>query len=287
VDEIHFIPVPDVSVRAAGVESGEFHFSDWISPDNFERLTRNPRLDVMVVKPNEWVSAIFNKKQSPFTSKALRQAFLAALDMEPIMKAAVGAPEFYRLDPSLIFREQVWWSDAGKDVYNRPDREKAKRLMHEAGYKGEPIRWMATQFYDWMYKSALAAKQQLEDVGFNIDLQVLEWATVVQRRNDPKLYDVFTTGIGFNTDPSQMVILSCDWPGWTCDPKLDGLQSRLACETDFARRKAIWEEIQRWFWDEVPVVKLGDFFTLRVKQKSVAGYANRYRPFFWNVGLAR
>jgi hypothetical protein len=37
----------------------------------------------------------------------------------------------------------------------------------------------------------------------------------------------------------------------------------------------------------VPVVKLGDFFTLRIKQKSVAGYANRYRPFFWNVGLAR
>ena len=86
----------------------------------------------MLVKPNEWVSAIFNKKQSPFTNRALRQAFEAALDMEPIMKAAVGAPEFYRLDPSLIFREQVWWSDAGKDVYNRPDRERAKRLMREA-----------------------------------------------------------------------------------------------------------------------------------------------------------
>ena len=226
VDEVQFIPVPDVSVRAAGVESGEYHFSDWIAPDNYDRLTRNARLDVMLVKPNEWVSAIFNKKQSPFTNRALRQAFVAALDMEPIMKAAVGASEFYRLDPSLIFREQVWWSDVGKDVYNRPDREKAKRLMQEAGYKGEPIRWMATQFYDWMYKSALAAKQQLEDVGFNIDLQVLEWATVVQRRNDPKLYDVFTTGIGFNTDPSQMLVLSCDWPGWTCDPKLDALQSR-------------------------------------------------------------
>jgi peptide/nickel transport system substrate-binding protein len=84
-----------------------------------------------------------------------------------------------------------------------------------------------------------------------------------------------------------MVILSCDWPGWTCDPKLDALQARLQCETDFARRKAIWEEVQRWFWEEVPVVKLGDFFTLRVKQKNVVGYANRYRPFFWNVGLVR
>jgi hypothetical protein len=35
------------------------------------------------------------------------------------------------------------------------------------------------------------------------------------------------------------------------------------------------------------VVKVGDFFTLRVKQKTVAGYANRSRRFFWNVGLAR
>jgi peptide/nickel transport system substrate-binding protein len=98
-------------------------------------------------------------------------------------------------------------------------------------------------------------------------------------------YEIFTTGIGFQTDPSQLTVLSCDWPGGTCDPRLDALQARLGCETDFARRKAVWKEIQRWFWDEVPAVKLGDFFTLRITQKTVTGYANRYRPFFWNVGL--
>jgi hypothetical protein len=42
-----------------------------------------------------------------------------------------------------------------------------------------------------------------------------------------------------------LTILSCDWPGWTCDPKLDALQTRLGCETDFARRKVVWEEIRR------------------------------------------
>jgi peptide/nickel transport system substrate-binding protein len=278
--------VPDVSTRTAGVESGEFHFSDWIAPDAHDRLARNPRLGVMIVKPDEWISAIFNKRQGLFTSRPLRQAVLAALDMEPIMKAAIGGAQFYRLDPSLIFREQVWWSDAGQEVYNRPDRDRARRLMREAGYQGQPIRWMATQFYDWMYKSALAAKQQLEDVGFVVDLQVLEWATVVQRRNDPKLYDVFTTGIGFQTDPSQLPFLSCDWPGWTCDARLDQLMTRFTGETDPGRRRALWTEIQQWFWTEVPVIKLGDFFSLRIKQKSVVGYANRYRPFFWNVGLS-
>jgi len=62
--------------------------------------------------------------------------------------------------------------------------------------------------------------------------------------------------------------------------------ARLAAETDFAKRYAIWVEIQKWFWDEVPVIKFGDFFTLRIQQKQVMGYANRYRPFFWNVWLA-
>ncbi|HEV8673342.1 MAG TPA: ABC transporter substrate-binding protein [Methylomirabilota bacterium] len=286
VDEIQFIPVPDVATRAAGIESGEYHFSDWIAPDSYERLTANARLDVMIVKPNEWITGVFNKKQGLFTNRTLRQAVVTALDMEPIMKSAVGRPEFYRLDPSLQFREQIWWTDVGKEVYNHPDRVRAKRLMQEAGYRGEPIRWMCTQFYDWMYKSALAAKQQLEDVGFTIDLQVLEWATVVQRRSDAKLYDVFTTGIGFDADPAFKVILSCDWPGWTCDPKLDGLMARLAAETDLARRKEIWGQVQRWFWEEVPVIKFGDFFTLRVKQKALGGYANKYRPFFWNVWLA-
>ena len=286
VDEVQFIPVPDVATRAAGVESGEYHFSDWIAPDSYERLAANPRLDVMIVKPNEWITGVFNKKTGPFTNRTLRQAVVAALDMEPIMKAAVGRPEFYRLDPSLQFREQVWWTDVGKESYNRGDKARAKRLMQEAGYKGEPIRWMCTQFYDWMYKSALAAKQQLEDVGFNIDLQVLQWATVVQRRSDPKHYELFTTGVGFAVDPTFQVILSCDWPGWTCDPKLDAMMARLAAETDFPRRMAIWREMQGWFWQEVPVIKFGDFFSLRIKQKTVGGYANRYRPFFWNVSLA-
>jgi len=286
VDEIQFIPVPDVSVRIAGVESGEYHFSDWITPDAYNRLMQNPRLDVMIVKPNEWIVGVFNKKQGLFTNRTLRQAVVSALDMEPIMRAAVGNKEFYRLDPSLYFKEQVWWSDVGKEVYNRPDRAKAKRLMQEAGYKGETIRWMCTQFYEWMYKSALAAKQQLEEVGFKIDLQVMDWASVVSRRTDPKMYEIFTTGVAFTPDPTQLAPINCNWPGWTCDPKLDSMMARLAAETEFSKRYGIWSEIQRWFWDEVPNIKFGDFFGLRIMQKQVAGYANRNRPFFWNVWLA-
>ena len=47
------------------------------------------------------------------------------------------------------------------------------------------------------YKSALVAKQQLEDVGFKIDLQVLDFATLVQRWTKPELFNVFSNTFPF------------------------------------------------------------------------------------------
>src|SRR4029434_2735248 len=96
---------------------------------------------------------------------------------------------------------------------NERNKDKAKRLLQEAGYKKEPLRFMTTQEYKWMSDSALLTKQQLEDVGFNIDLQVVDWATLVKRRNNPKEYDAFTTGIGAAYDPTHHVYLTAAWAG--------------------------------------------------------------------------
>ena len=57
-----------------------------------------------------------------------------------------------------------------------------------------------------MYDFALVSKQQLEDAGFNIDLQVVDWATLVKRRNNPKEYDAFTTGIGPFYEPTARTV---------------------------------------------------------------------------------
>ena len=49
--------------------------------------------------------------------------------------------------------------------WNEHNKDKARRLLQES-YRGEPIRFMTTQEYKWMYDFALLTKQQLEDVGF-------------------------------------------------------------------------------------------------------------------------
>ena len=288
LDEIRFIPVPDVAVRLAGAQSGEYHFAQQIKTDQYERIKNAPGLVMSVVKPTGWSTAVLNHKQGIMTDKRIRQAVQAALDMEPIMAAGFGDKAFYRVDPGLMHLEQPQWhSKAGGEYYNQKNPEKAKKLLKEAGYAGQPVRWITTQEYEYMYKHALVAKQQLEGVGLKIDLQVVDWATLVQRRNKPEAFDIFSTAITFNPEPALNTGVQCNWPGWWClDDKEQWLDS-VSRETDPRKRKAMWDKVQTLFYEDVGRIKLGDWFGLQVHRKDVRGYTTSNEQGFFNVWLAK
>jgi peptide/nickel transport system substrate-binding protein len=141
-----------------------------------------------------------------------------------------------------------------------------------------------------MYDFAVLTKQQLEDVGFVIDLQVLDWATLSQRRFNPKEYEAFTTGIGMGAqyDPIHSGFLSCNWAGWTCDEEIQRIQQELARETDPRKRSALWEQQTRLFYEKVPAIRYGDLHGLRAAGKAVKGLNEKTeRPRFYNVWLER
>ena len=287
LDEIRWIPTPDVATRVAALESGDVDFADDLQPDAFDRVKANTRLKPIVVRPFSWAIGVFNKKEGLMTNQKLRQAIQAAIDVEPVMKGAVGNPLFYRLDPGLSFQEQkAWHSTVGQQSYNQHNKEKARKLLQEAGYKGEPIRFLTTKEYAWMYNYALVTKQQLEELGVNVDLQVVDWATLVQRRNNPQMYDIFTTGMSFVPDPTQHPYLRCDWPGWTCDEEIQKRMDVIRKEPDATKRKAQWDEVQKRFYEYVPAIRYGDIFGFRAMQTSVKGF-NESMTFyrFYNVWL--
>ncbi len=288
VDEILFIPVPDTAVRLAGVESGEYHHAMFIKQDAYERIRSLPFLEPRIVKPRGWGVGVLNHKAGVMTNKKIRQALQAALDMEPIMVAGFGHRDFYRLDPGLFFPEQPWHSTAGAALYNQHDKDKARRLLKEAGYAGQPVRWVTTQEYEFMYKNALAAKQQMEEVGFTVDLQVVDWATLNTRTEKPELWDVFSTGFVFNADPANHVALRCTFPGWWCNEDKERLMVDLRQETDPKKRKAIVDRLQAIYYEDVGSVKLGDYFTLDVARRDLRGpFRTAPRMYFWNSWLAR
>lgn len=286
LDEILFIPVGDVAVRLAGVETGEYHYGQQIQQDQYDRVKTLSGVKPSIIKPSNWSTAVLNHKQGLMSDKRIRQAFQAALDMEPIMAGGFGNKAFYRLDASLMFPEQPhWYSKAGAELYNQKNPAKARKLLAEAAYKGQPVRWITTKEYQWMYKNALVATQQLEGVGFKIDLQVVDWATLVQRRNKPEVWDVFSTGITFNPEPAFNTGTACNWPGWWCHPDKEQWQQAMAQEGDPKKRKAMWDKIQQIFYEDVGRIKFGDSFSLEVLRKNVQGWQSKNELPLWNVWL--
>ena len=287
LDEILFMPVPDYATRQAGMTTGEYDYIQQVKPDQVDRIKAIPGAEPVVVKPYGWVTIVFNTKQGLMTDTRLRQAAQAALDVEPMLLAGLGHRDFYRVDPGLFFQELPWHSRAGAALYNQRDKDKARRLLKEAGYTGQPMRWIVTTEYEHHYKPAVVAKSQLEEVGFKIDLQVSDWATVVQRRNKPELWDAFSTAFVFVPEPATSAQVLCDWPGWWCSPEKDQLLQAMGRELDFKKRYAMWEKVQTVFYAEAPRLKIGDYFRLDARRKDVAGYEPGPYMHFWNVWLER
>jgi peptide/nickel transport system substrate-binding protein len=287
-DEILFIPVPDVAVRLAGVETGEYHFAQQIKQDQYDRVKGMRDVQALVIKPSAWSTAVLNHKQGNMTDKRVRQAMQAALDLETIMAAGFGHKDFYRLDPGLMYPEQPQWhSKIGNDLYVQKNKAKAQKLLKDAGYAGQPVRWVTTKEYEWMYKNALVAKQQLEEVGFKIDLQVVDWATLVQRRNKPELWDIFSTGFTFGPEPALLTSIQCNWPGWWCLDEKERAADALTKESDPKKRRAHLERVQQLFYEDVGRIKFGDYFTLDVVRKDVRNFPALPWTAFWNAWLAR
>ncbi len=286
LDEILVMPVPEDSVRADGVITGEYHFGELLNPDSYDSLKSNPSVDAYIVKPYFWSAIHFNKKQGMFTDLRMRKAFKLAVDLEPGWRAAWGKPEFWRLQPAMGAPETPWYTEVTKGDYNKKDPDQAKALLKEAGYKGETVRWLTTKEYSYNYNFALATKPQLEAVGMKVDLQLVDWATLIQRRAKPELWDVFVTGHDTPNHPVLMPFMNPTWPGWWDTPEKNKLYGDLFAEVDDKKANALVEDIERLVMKEVPYVKIGEYFGLRGARKELKGYVNPVHFFFWNCWLA-
>ena len=287
VDEIYFMPVPDYATRQAGMVTGEYAYIQQVKADQYEQIRSAAGVEPVVVKPYGWVTVVLNTKQGLMTDKRLRQAIQAALDVDPMMLAGMGHKDFYRLDPGIFFQEQAWHSRAGAALYNQRDKEKARRLLKEAGYSGQPVRWIVTTEYAHHYKPALVGQSQLEEIGFKVDLQVSDWATVVQRRAKAELWDAFSTAFVFTPEPTASPQVLCEWPGWWCNPEKDQLLQAMGRELDFKKRHALWERVQAIFYADAARIRIGDYFRLDARRKDVQGYEPGPYMHFWNVWLEK
>jgi peptide/nickel transport system substrate-binding protein len=218
----------------------------------------------------------------------VRQAFQEALSNTEIMTATYGDKRFFSLEANHYPKGSLFYSMAGAEHYNQGNAKKAAAMLAAAKYNGAPIRLLTSQQYDFQYRIALVLAENLKQAGFKVDMQVVDWSTLLQRRNDPALWDVYVTHATFLPEPMLLPPqLGNDAPGWWQTPAKTAALSAFNSEIDPVKRGALWGQVQSVVYNEVPYMRLGSFNTLTAKSSRLVGYEPMEWPFFWNVGLKK
>lgn len=282
LDEIRFVPVSDVNTRIEGALSGQYDFADAIGSESIDRI--KGKVTPFMLKPAGWSLFVLNTQKGLFANQKLRLAVQAALSMDDIMAASMGRKEFYNASGALYPEGYAWHTMEGvKGHYNLADPQKAAALMKEGGYDGKPVRILTTRAYESFYQQTLVASEYLKAAGFKVDLQVVDGATLFQRRVNPELWDMFVTASPFLPEPALIATLSESYPGWWSTPARKKAVDAMNSEADPARRVKLWADVQKAVYDEAPWMKLGDYNSLAAKSTGLQGLTPMPWPFFWNA----
>ena len=223
LDELRFVPVPNANTRVEGSLSGQYHFADLLPVESFSRIDGKPNVKAMLTAPFGFPYLVLNTKQGPLANVALRQAVQAALNDADMMAAGFGDPKFFSIEGNHYAKGTPFYSTAGTENYGKGDAKKAAAMVAAAKYDGTPIKILTSQAYEFHYRIALVMAENLKAAGFKVDMQVVDWATLIQRRNEPPLWDIYITHSAVLPEPTLTPPqLGEGAPGWWSSPAEEG-----------------------------------------------------------------
>ncbi len=287
VEELRFVPVPNANTRVEGALAGQFHYADLLPVEALSRLEKASGKTVPVMTPSfGFPYLVLNTKEGVMANVALRRAFQTAIGPGEMMAAGYGDTRFFIPEGNHFPKGTPYFSDAGTAAYNERNPAKARAAAESAGYKGEAVRILTSRQYDFHYNRALIMAEQLKKAGFKPELNVVDWATLVQRRSDSKLWDVYITHSGQFPEPMlSPPQLGEGAPGWWSTPAKQAALAAFNRETVPAKRAALWGAVQKVVYDEVPYINVGKFNSLAARAPNINGFQSATWPFFWNVSL--
>lgn len=286
-DEIDFIPVPDSNTRVEGALAGQYDYADGLPTEAYDRLDKSDAVDPVLLQDFGWPIFAFNLKDGLMKDIKIRQAVQAALAPEDMLLAAFGDKKFFNVDAALFPKGYTWHNEEGADLYNQANPEKAAELLKSAGYDGSPLRILTSHQYEFHFQMAQVAQAYLEQAGFKVKLDVVDWATLTERRNNPKLWDIYITHSPFLPEPALTSLYNpTSNVGWT-NPEKDKLLAEFNSETDPAKRVALFGKLQKMVYEQAPFYKVGSFSALSAKNPKLSGVPNSPWPFFWNAKVGQ
>jgi peptide/nickel transport system substrate-binding protein len=296
VDRVEWITIVDQQTQVNALLNGEIDFVEVVPPDLLPLLQKDKNIKIMVTNTaGRQYEMRFNVLYKPFDDPKIREAALYALDQKPFLEANVGDPAYYKLCKSVFPCGSPLETTKGWDDKLSGNVAKARELLKAAGYDGTPIVMMHQTDIAGHNQLATVAKPQLEAAGFKVDLQAMDWQTLVARRAkrdplDKGGWSVFFTSWGSpdiaNPVSAAFINAACEKAtfGWPCDAEIEKLRDAYAKETDPAKQKEIAEKVSLRLATGYPTfAPLGQFTVPSAIRANVTGLLQVPELALWNV----
>jgi peptide/nickel transport system substrate-binding protein len=292
LDAVVFRIVTEPGARVAGLRTGELLGVEDVPPTSLPDLRLDTAITILPLK-NWWIQIANPNTSNPPTDNLLvRKAIQAALDMDEIMDAASDGN--YQLNVGFQYPNQPDYSSAGRETYNLHDPELAKRYLAQAGYQGEPVVLLTNKDYPPMYNSALVMQQQLEAVGINAQMKVVDWPTSVQMmQNTTSGWNFHFTGWG--TQPALGALSVMQFlvqpnatykpPGGKDDPDLLAAWNDMNTLPTPDGRHDAFARMQKLVLERVYAIPFGSLTKVQAVRSNVSGFVPFRIPRMANVWL--
>ena len=183
LDKVVFFPMPEPTTRLAALRSGQV---DWIEvppPDAIPQLKGGGFQIVMNSYPHNWTHTLRLDKE-PWNNKLVRKAANYAIDRQGICKSLLN--DTCIPATGIAYKGHPWFGNP-KETYDY-NPAKAKELLRQAGFDGtkrpaKAVHLISTSGSGQMLPLAMneLVQKNLKDVGIDVDLQPVEWNTLLTR----------------------------------------------------------------------------------------------------------
>lgn len=294
VDRVVLRPISDDTVRFTALQSGDVDIVERTPYEWVKQVVEGKVKGVGFVKATTagYRRLIFNVTEPPFNNPKLRHAVAHAINKKEVLDAAYmgfGVPTDQKYP-----KGNVWYAEGAKVYGHDPNR--AKALLKEAGYNGQPIEILSD--LEGPRQTELAVLQaQLKRIGVAMKPVVLEWGAYREQQRKG-MFQVMFYGGSIDADPSltygpdfvcekDLKSRSSNMPGY-CDKEIDALLTRAEIEPDAKKRKELFRQIIFKVKEDLPELPIGyvpRFYTFR---EHVKGFATNDEGEFqwWGGGLS-
>lgn len=233
-----------------------------LPPDMLKALNGSGNIKVEQFDGSNIQYLIFNTQSGPLSDVKVRQAIGYGIDRQKIVTQLLS--DQARLANSILPPES--WAYSPGRQYNF-DPAKAKQLLQEAGYKGEPISFKYASGNAAINQFSQAIQSSLNDIGLNVQIETLEVATIRQQLAQGQFQMYTGQWIGGNQDPifmrnlfsSTMIpsaVVPCCNRGRYKNAEVDKLVEDAMNETDKAKAKEMHVRTWQIVSEELPMLPL-------------------------------